>query len=214
MKPITYQGKKFSSYQKAADYIGITKPGFSKRLKKYEDGQLTLDELFSHDNFHLTNRITYKGKVFRNHTEAAKFIGITPVSFHRRFKKYQLGELSLDELFQPSNYTIYELPEYHGKHFKSKSEAAKFLGISLNSFARRLKYYHEGKYVLDDVFATSPHELQMRQIKDTSLHYKGQHFHTQIEASKYLGIAQSTFSTRYQKYLAGKISLDRLFQHK
>ncbi|EEI19594.1 hypothetical protein G8J22_02426 [Lentilactobacillus hilgardii] len=213
MKPITYQGTTFTSYQKTADYIGITKAGFAKRYQKYQAHKISLEELFSPENFHLTNPITYHGKVFKNHPEAAKFIGITLVSFNRRFKKYELGELSLDELFHPSKYTIYELPSYHGKKFASKQEAAKYLGINQNTFTKRLRFYHEGKYTVEDVFASTPYMLKMRKTKSVPIHYKGRTFRNQHEASQYLGIAQSTFSMRYQRYLAGTVSLDYVFRH-
>ncbi|WP_225442064.1 hypothetical protein [Lentilactobacillus hilgardii] len=46
MKPIQYKDKTFTSYQQAADFIGITKTGFAKRYRKYEAGEYDLNDLF------------------------------------------------------------------------------------------------------------------------------------------------------------------------
>ncbi|QHB53567.1 hypothetical protein GQR93_15075 (plasmid) [Lentilactobacillus hilgardii] len=47
MEPIVYKGKRFISYQQAANFLGMTATGFSKRYQKYQSGQFSLAELFN-----------------------------------------------------------------------------------------------------------------------------------------------------------------------
>ncbi|MCT3390820.1 MAG: hypothetical protein DUD35_14405 [Lactobacillus sp.] len=212
MKPIQYKDKTFTSYQQAADFIGITKTGFAKRYRKYEAGEYDLNDLFYDGNYHLTHLIYYKNQKFSSHAEAAKFIGITSVSFNRRYKKYLRSEISLKNLFKKPKYTIYPMPDWHGKIFNSKKEAASYVGISQNTFTQRLRRYYNGDYTLDDIFASDPLELQKKHSKTMAITYNGHTFETQREACQYLGISQSAFSARYHKYLSGELPIDELFR--
>uniref|UniRef100_UPI00403F1B31 hypothetical protein n=1 Tax=Lentilactobacillus hilgardii TaxID=1588 RepID=UPI00403F1B31 len=70
MKPIQYEQKTFTSYQQAADFIGITKTGFAKRYRKYQKNEYDLEDLFYSGNHHLLHPIYYKDQKFDSHTEA------------------------------------------------------------------------------------------------------------------------------------------------
>ena len=212
MDPIQYSGKSFTSYQQAADFVGITKTGFAKRYRKYQAGEYDLNDLFYNGNYHLTHVICYKNQKFSSHADAAKFIGITSVSFNRRYKKYLRSEISLEDLFRAPTYTTYPMPVWNGKTFSSKKAAANYVGVSQNTFTQRLKRYYNGDYTLDDIFASDPLELQKKHSKTMAITYNGHTFETQREACQYLGISQSAFSARYHKYLSGKLTIDELFR--
>ncbi|MDH5105569.1 hypothetical protein OQI89_06860 [Lentilactobacillus diolivorans] len=211
MKAITYQGITFTTYQQAADFIGISKVGFSKRFQKYKAGIYSLDNLFKscHPN---KKEISYHGKKFNSYVEAAKYIGSTPETFGRRHKQYENGEISLDKLFRRTKYTPYELPAYHGRKFTIKKEAASFLKISQTALTRRLKYYHSGKYDLDDLFSKTPNEIRNRHAKKTPLQFADQKFDTYQQAADYVGISQPAFSNRMKKYYLGSYALNQVFE--
>ncbi len=213
MPPINYKGTIFTSYRQAAKYVGISNPAFFKRFKKYQaDPNFTLDNLFDKKNAVFNAPVSYKGKTFINHSEAARFIGVTSVTFYRRYKKYREGQISLDKLFTPGNYACYNLPAYHGHTFSSKREAANFLGISQTAFTGRLRRYYDGKYTLDDLFSDNPKALMERQRVHSAFHYQDKTFHSVKEAANYLGIAASSFRARLQNYQLGDITLDELFR--
>lgn len=213
MKPIVYKGKTFVSYRQAAKFIDISAMGFSKRYKKYQSGQCTLEELFSTDKHDANKKsLTYHGKTFTSYQEAAQAIGISNTTFYRRLKKYHDHQITLDELFLSAHYRDYKLPPFHKKVFENETDAANYVGISLNRFSQRLKKYDKGLYTVDDLYSRNSSYLRAKNLKTIKLHYQGKTFNSYKAAYDYIGISSSAFQSRLKKYLNGEFTIEQLFR--
>lgn len=213
MEPIVYKGKRFTSYRQAASFLGITATGFSKRYKKYQKGQCTLEELFSTDKHDANKKnLTYHGKTFTSYQETAQAIGISNSTFYRRLKKYHDHQITLDELFLSAHYRDYKLPPFHEKVFENETDAANYVGISLNRFSQRLKKYDKGLYTVDDLYSRNSADLRAKSLKTTKLHYQGITFNSYKAAYNYIGISSAAFNERLKKYLNGAFTIEQLFR--
>lgn len=216
MEPIVYKGKRFISYQQAANFLGMTATGFSKRYQKYQSGQFSLAELFNSvgkkTQLQKHKSLTYHGETFINYQEAAKSAGVSQTTFYRRLKKYYADQITLDELFSSVKYQSYELPPYHKKVFENKLMAAKYVGITPTKFTERLKRYHQGIYDIDDLYSRNSTNLRAKQLNTIKLHYQGITFNSYKATYDYIGISSAAFNGRLKKYLNGEFTIEQLFR--
>lgn len=111
--PITIKGKNFKSLKEAANYFKLSSNVFYSRWRKFKNGQLKMAQLIAPvDQTYTRMRqgITLgDGKHFDSLSAASNYYGISQTTFLYRYRLYQKGKITAEELIDGNDLRRREL---------------------------------------------------------------------------------------------------------